>query len=341
MILVRHALHVGVLISFLTIVGMECRAQADVYSFLTYNTENTFDTIPAVDGHDDHEFSRQGSYRWTRGRYMRKLQHVAQVIMAADTLHPVDFAFLQEVESDTVLTDLLHRTKLASLPYDYIMSHSRDPRGVNVALIYGRERFFPSHSGMIRLCDSAHRTRDILYVSGIIGHGDTLDLYVLHLPSRLGANEARRNRRTLLGQLAAHVDSVVAHRRVPRIVLAGDWNEAPESKDIRHFVNPDGKQIPRLVNLMEDRKGGSYKFHGRWEWIDQIMVSPALLEEGRGLRLQHTSSPVRALTLNPLLEEDSTWGGQKPYRAFRGPTWHGGYSDHLPVVMTLKISDDE
>lgn len=341
MILNRYTLQFGLLIFFLTIVGKECRAQTDVYSFLTYNTENTFDTIPSTDGHDDREFSREGSYRWSRGRYMRKLQHVAQVIMAADTLHPVDFAFLQEVESDTVLSDLLHRTKLASLPYDYIMSHSRDSRGVNVALIYGKGRFFPSHSGMIRLCDSAYRTRDILYVSGIVGNGDTLDLYVLHLPSRLGANEARRMRRTLLGQLAAHVDSVAAHRRVPRIVLAGDWNESPESKDIRHFVKPEGKQMPRLVNLMEGRKGGSYKYHGRWEWIDQILVSPALLEEGRGLRLKDAVSLVNALTLRPLMEDDRTWGGLKPYRAFRGPTWYGGYSDHLPVVMTLKISEED
>jgi len=340
MILAKTILHT-ILVLFLMIEGMECRAQADVYSFLTYNTENTFDTIPATDGHDDHEFCRQGSYRWTRGRYMHKLKHVAQVIMAADTVHPVDFAFLQEVESDTVLFDLLHRTKLASLPLDYIMSHSRDPRGVNVALVYGRGRFFPSHTGTIRLSDSTHHTRDVLYVSGIIGHGDTLDLYVLHLPSRLGAYEARRIRKTLLGQLAAHVDSVVAHRSVPRIVVAGDWNEPPESNDIQRFVRSNGNETQRLVNLMEGRNGGSYKYHGRWEWIDQFMVSPALLENGTGLRLQHKETSVRTLTLRPLLEEDRGWGGMKPYRAFRGPTWHGGYSDHLPVVMTLEIEEEK
>lgn len=330
-----------ILVLFLTMVEIECRAQANVYSFLTYNTENTFDTIPSTDGHDDHEFCRQGSYRWTRSRYIHKLQHIAQVIMAADTVHPVDFAFLQEVESDTVLFDLLHHTKLAALPYDFVMSHSRDPRGVNVALVYGRGRFFPSQIETIRPIDPTYRTRDVLYVSGIIGHGDTLDLYALHLPSRLGAHEAQQIRRNLLEELAVHVDSVAAHRCVPRIILAGDWNATPESKDIRQFVHPIAQETPRLVNLMERRKGGSYKFHGRWEWIDQFLISPLLLRGEHGLRLQHTDSSLRTLMLPQLLEEDSTWGGMKPHRAFHGSTWHGGYSDHLPIVMTLEIGEDK
>lgn len=336
-ILRRKPLTVAVPLLFWLVASEMGWAQANVYTVLAYNTENTFDTIPATDGHDDHEFLPQGTYHWTRARYMHKLRHIAQVMMAADTTHPVDFALLLEVESDTVLHDLLHRTKLASTPYSYIVTHSPDLRGVNVAFVYGTKRFFPFASETIRLADSTFRTRDMLYVGGCVGRTDTLDFYVVHLPSRLGATEAQRARRMLLNQLAAHMDSVAAHRASPHVIVAGDWNEEPDGKDILRFLRASERGGRRLVNLMAERDGGSYKWHGRWEWIDQVMVSPSLLDgDGR----VHTArrGGIRVLDLPLLMEEDGQWGGRKPFRAFRGPVWHGGYSDHLPVVLTLEIS---
>jgi len=312
-------------------------AQANIYTVLTYNTENTFDTIPSTDGHDDHEFLPHGTYHWTRSKYMRKLRHIAQVMMAADTAHPVDFALLQEVEGDTVLHDLLHKTKLASTPYSYFVTHSRDTRGMNVAFVYGTRRFFPLACETLRLADSTFRTRDILYVSGCAGRTDTLDFYVVHLPSRLGAAEAQAARRKLLAQLAVHVDSVVARRSSPHVIVAGDWNEEPDGKEILRFQRAEESDEPRLTNLMAAREGGSYKWHGRWEWIDQVMVSPTLRDGGRRVHLARRGG-IRVLDLPLLMEEDRQWGGRKPFRAFRGPAWHGGYSDHLPVVLSLEIS---
>lgn len=323
---------------FIWLVAAEMgRAQANLYTVLSYNTENTFDTIPSTDGHDDHEFLPQGTYHWTRVRYMRKLRHIAQVMMAADTTHPVDFALLLEVESDTVLHDLLHRTKLASTPYHYIMTHSLDLRGVNVAFVYGTRRFFPFATETIRLADSSFRTRDMLYVGGCAGRTDTLDFYAVHLPSRLGATEAQKARRMLLDQLAAHVDSVTACRETPHVIIAGDWNEEPDGKDILRFLSADECGGRKLVNLMAARDGGSYKWHGRWEWIDQVMVSSSLLDEDERVHIARRRG-IRTLDLPLLMEEDEQWGGRKPFRAFRGPVWLGGYSDHLPVVLTLEIS---
>jgi hypothetical protein len=37
-----------------------------------------------------------------------------------------------------------------------------------------------------------------------------------------------------------------------------------------------------------------------------------------------------------LLVPDETYNGFKPFRTWRGPVWEGGYSDHLPVLVTLK-----
>jgi hypothetical protein len=37
-----------------------------------------------------------------------------------------------------------------------------------------------------------------------------------------------------------------------------------------------------------------------------------------------------------LLEEDPSSLGSKPGRTFNGPRYSGGFSDHLPVFLTLR-----
>lgn len=54
------------------------------------------------------------------------------------------------------------------------------------------------------------------------------------------------------------------------------------------------------------------------------MVSPAL----DGARMEIYRHPL-------LLEEDEKFLGQKPFRTYYGPQWHGGASDHLPIVLLL------
>jgi hypothetical protein len=36
-----------------------------------------------------------------------------------------------------------------------------------------------------------------------------------------------------------------------------------------------------------------------------------------------------------LLEEDPDLPGFRPYRTYRGFTYHGGFSDHLPVYIDI------
>ncbi|MFW6275735.1 MAG: endonuclease, partial [bacterium] len=36
-----------------------------------------------------------------------------------------------------------------------------------------------------------------------------------------------------------------------------------------------------------------------------------------------------------LLEKDQKYMGEKPFRTYHGPAYHGGYSDHLPVYTDL------
>ena len=63
--------------------------------------------------------------------------------------------------------------------------------------------------------------------------------------------------------------------------------------------------------------------------LDQMIVSGYLLEGNPRI---HTSYKAACILRYPfLLEEDDRYGGDIPFRTYKGMKYHGGYSDHLPV----------
>ena len=322
------------------------------FTLLTYNCENAFDTIHDV-GHQDQDFLPDGQNHWTRYRYFRKLRRIAQVIAAADTLKPVDVVVLEEVENDTVLTHLLHRTSLTNMGYSYVMTHNHTARGIDVAIVYSPRTFQLLGTDEVRLHsdeppvsgdENTEQVRPVLHVWGQLATGDTLDVYGCHLPSKLGAGTAERARKQIASRVRQHVDSVLRVRQRPLLLLAGDFNDTPRSsvfrKAFRTVAPFEGKKRHlvdaspyTLYNMMrgKEKDGGSYKWHGSWNWIDQVIVSGNLLRSDSPMRTD--PSLVEVLRLPFLLEDDDTYRGQRPYRTFYGPSYHGGYSDHLPVVV--------
>ena len=104
------------------------------FSVMAWNVENVFDTLHDA-GKLDEEFLPEGSHRWTRYRLFRKLKAIGKTIVAVDSVQPIDVIGLCEVENDTVMTCLTERTQLRKLGYHYIMTHSEDERGIDVALL--------------------------------------------------------------------------------------------------------------------------------------------------------------------------------------------------------------
>ena len=84
---------------------------------------------------------------------------------------------------------LCRRTRLARLGYEYLVTHSADRRGIDVALLYQPETFALLHSETYRVPYDSLRerpTRDLLHAAGRLPFGDTLDVFVVHFPSRRG-----------------------------------------------------------------------------------------------------------------------------------------------------------
>lgn len=307
------------------------QTNAQELTVMTYNCENAFDTIHD-EGKRDEEYLPEGTRHWTRHRMYEKLRSIGKVIVAADSLRPIDLIGLEEVENDTVLTYLTRRTALSALGYQYLMTRSQDQRGIDVALLYNPLLFRPIHHECIRV-ETTRPTRDVLHVCGVTGRNpaDTLDIYVVHLPSKLGGATGAQNRRKVVDAIITSTDSVFTIRPSAKILIMGDFNDGPASELLQtHFQ--------RFRNLAKEYGGkgeGSYKYQGEWDTIDQILISEELVNPRNG-GLQFHEAKVVALPF--LLETDERYGGRKPRRTFEGYDYHGGFSDHLPVLLRLKVN---
>lgn len=288
---------------------------------MAWNVENAFDTLHNV-GKQDEEFLPNGSHRWTRYRFFRKLQEISKTIVAVDSVKPFDIIGLCEVENDTVLTYLAQHTQLRHLNYQYTMTHNNDPRGINVALLYAPMRFRLLHHESLRI-PTPNPIRDVLHATGTIPTGDTLHIYLVHLPSKLGGAEAARNRKAVIGKILQSTDSICQTSRQPNIIIMGDFNDELTGKRLKPFTDRGFKDV------IKGTPPGTYKYQGNWSTLDHILIKSSQF---------HTTSGIATLPF--LLEPDKTNGGTKPFRTFLGPRYNGGISDHLPVWMKITTKSE-
>lgn len=301
---------------------------------MSWNVENLFDTIHDS-GRIDTDFLPDGANAWTAARYRTKLFAIARTIAAAGGAEPVDIIGLCEVENTRVVEDLTQHSALASLGYSYLITNSLDERGMDVALLYQADRFLPLQEYILRVPFTPQKerpTRDILVVDGLIPAGDTLTVAVCHLPSRRGGAELTAAYRQRAVQVLRNtVDSIARKRQNFRMIVMGDFNDEPADASVRQltdsgFVNLSAKAVG------EYKIKGTYKLSGAWSRIDQMIVSCSLLEGSSGLRAQPETCRIFAPEF--LLERDAT-GGVKPCRTYLGTFYHGGVSDHLPLLLDL------
>ena len=74
---------------------------------------------------------------------------------------------------------------------------------------------------------------------------------------------------------------------------------------------------------------------GTWEMIDQVIVSESLIHRKKGL---YTDKDLfRVFKPDFLLTKDPKYPGLTPLSTYRGYRYQGGFSDHLPVLLDLKL----
>ena len=126
---------------FLAAFVVMCFAQKP-YKVMFYNLENFFDTINDPEVHDD-EFTPEGPKKWNSAKYFKKLGNIERVlfdIAAADKNYPAVIG-VSEVETRSVLEDIVATPKLAPGNYRIVHYDSPEARGVDVAFMYRPDVF--------------------------------------------------------------------------------------------------------------------------------------------------------------------------------------------------------
>jgi hypothetical protein len=96
-----------------------------------------------------------------------------------------------------------------------------------------------------------------------------------------------------------------------------------------------GNVLINLSDSLANAGHGTYRYMGTWEMIDQVIVSAKLLSCNNGLYTE-----VKLLTVfkpDFLLKKDPKYPGFTPLSTYRGYRYQGGFSDHLPVTLDLKV----
>lgn len=292
---------------------------------LFWNLENLFDFKNEGNSASDAEFSPEGERRWTRGRFYRKCNMIAKAIMwtAQEYGSIPGIIGIAEIENEFVLKSLIYGTCLRKLKYGYVHYDSQDTRGIDVALLYDRNRYELISSRACRIRDdegNVLKTRDILCVvlRGTI-YGTRTAFLVNHHPSKYGGEEISGKRRKFAMNSLLEVCDSLKNTGIGRIIAMGDFNDGPFSEAMKLI---GGKMVNKAENAARESQG-TIRYQGKWELIDMFLVNPEISAETR----------MHIIKVPFLMEKDSSHPGFRPLRTYSGPRYKGGVSDHLPIIL--------
>ena len=290
-----------------------------------YNPENLFDIYdnPAV---EDNDFLPEGINKWTKERYEKKIENLAQLVDSLDAT----ILGLCEVENTDVLENLLQKEALKDKKYRIVHFDSPHRKGLDVALFYKKDFFEPilTKNFAINLAaEPSFKTQDILLVSGKIFSQDELHILVVHL-----SEENQAYRLAVARQSRVIVDEILRQKPHAQVVVMGDFNELPTDSSlvegIKANVKPDFEKkelFNPFYRIMEKGEGSFYQ-KGNWNMFDQIVFSKGLLETSSWHYIDKSASifsPPYAKTK------------QKPLPTFGENKYWAGYSDHFPVFIDI------
>ncbi len=306
--------------------------QQEHFSVMFYNVENLFDCRDDSNKLDE-EFLPTSEKAWSENRMYRKINGLSKTIIACNGWHAPDIIGLCEIENRFVLTQLIYNTGIASLNYQFVHYESDDKRGIDVALLYRKNRFTPLHSQPVKLSNPSENfyTRDALYVKGII-QKDTFHILINHWPSKRGGSVESSFKRAIVSEkIAAVIDSIQTTEPSAQLIVMGDFNTELNTDELQTLqTSANISSLLTNKTIANNKIGGSYKYQGQWSLIDHILVSEHW-QNNNDYTFEH-----KVIELPFLLEPDTGNSGVKPKRTYIGPRYNGGISDHLPVILSVK-----
>lgn len=249
----------------------------------TWNVENLFDAFD--DPWSEDEITRPPYATEAR------LEKLAAVLAELDA----DVVCLQEVENRPVLERFV-RERVAQLGYEAVLFEGNDGRGIDVALL-SRLPVGPVTSYRhLRFQDALGREqrfqRDLLRVR--IGPPLDGDVYVVHLKSQIGGDEADVVREAEAAAAAEVLAGELRRDPAYRAAVAGDFNDVPESPTLSAFG------AVGLADPCAGTKAVTYNQEPYLSRIDFILLTPALARRCTGT-VEDSQQARAASDHNPVL----------------------------------------
>jgi predicted extracellular nuclease len=288
-----------------------------------YNVENLFDTIDGEN--DDAEFLPGGKNSWDTQKFNEKITHIREVLLALKK--PIITGF-SEIENYSVVRKIISHKDFKN--YGIVHYESPDARGIDVAMIYDSAKLTLLESGKIRFVlpgEQKATTRDILWAK-YQSKKSIFYVTVNHWPSRRGGADDTDVKRVKAAETVGHfIDSLLTLDPNSKIILLGDLNDHPENNSVQ-LLN---KTLAPMITKSSGEFGGSYNYNNEWGILDHILISKGL-SNGKPSIIKD-SGKIHSF---PFLIEEYK-GQLVPKRTYAGNKYLGGYSDHLPVSINIKL----
>jgi endonuclease/exonuclease/phosphatase family metal-dependent hydrolase len=315
-------------------------AKARTLTVLSWNAQALFDGTD--DGIEYTDYRAKAG--WNGDKYRSRITAVSKALErtvngSAAGGYP-DVAVFIELENETVLSDLAEAAPKAGYCAGYFAKRPGQALGTGVLsrypVIKARSHGYSNNGTAIPrpVSEVWIEAEDARFV-----------ILVCHWKSKLGKPEETRERRRDAARLAARLyeDIHTENPGVP-VLLAGDFNQT----DDEFFEDDYPILLTRSRPLFDgsgeaddwgqpetpvfytpwgnELAGGSYYYKGDWERIDHFFLSERFFD-GAGWDMDGVS------TLDGAPWTDGS-GIPVPYNARTG----SGLSDHLPLVITLKLT---
>lgn len=302
-----------------------------------YNVENLF--LPDPKPVHKLDPTKSGLRNWDERKYINKINKISYVfkLIEQDFNRLPLLVGLSEIQGKPVLNDLVSQQLLSR--YDYIHYESMDERGVDVAMLYDKNKIKILHSEPISFFfeiedqnpENYDTTRDVLYCKLSLDN-IIINIFVVHLPSKREKDINEPKREFILKEINDRISKIIHLDDEPVIVL-GDFNSDPDEPIMKNFVFDKKNQkilINPYFNLFIEKKFSTF-YHKNGLLFDQIIISKHFFEPYSVVRFKKA-----LIYSSKLISSKDSKFLRRPYRTYSGTRYLGGYSDHFPVITVFE-----
>jgi len=289
---------------------------------------------------------------WTQSVLNKKISNLSSIIVKMNDGNGPDILGVCEVENDHVLkllTDKLNSQLTRN--YSFAIIEGEDKRGIDTALIFDKSKYTQNPDVFTLRITKRNTTRDLFQVQITTSLGNDLILILNHWPSRSGGVfESEPYRIMVAENLAYWVKRIFEEAgNSASIILMGDFNDNPYDRSIKKYLQSSNvkKKVMNaknhfFYNLMFRFLGngtGTYVFGSEVNILDQFLISKNILSQSNShpFKIEKVDKieSIKIVEFPEIVKGNYNMGIRFS-RPSKKDFNDKGFSDHLPISMTLK-----